>query len=159
MDYEPVNVVVVGAGNAGLCAALAAREKGASVTVLEVAPESEQGGNTAFTAGSMRVSYDGVDDLRRLMPDLTDQQVDETDFGSYTIEHFFDDMARVTENRGDPDLVELLVKRSYPTLEWMTTKGVRFMPIYGRQAFKVDGKFTFWGGLTVESWGGGPGLV
>jgi tricarballylate dehydrogenase len=159
MDYEPVDVVVVGAGNAGLCAALAAREQGASVTVLEVAPEAEQGGNTAFTAGSMRVAYDGVDDLRRLMPDLTDQQVDDTDFGSYTAEHFFDDMARVTENRGDPDLVELLVNRSYPTLQWMTTKGVRFMPIYGRQAFKVDGKFTFWGGLTVESWGGGPGLV
>jgi tricarballylate dehydrogenase len=36
---------------------------------------------------------------------------------------------------------------------------VRFVPIYGRQAFKVDGKFKFWGGLTVEAWGGGPGLV
>jgi tricarballylate dehydrogenase len=36
---------------------------------------------------------------------------------------------------------------------------VRFIPIYGRQAFKVDGKFKFWGGLTVESVGGGPGLV
>ena len=33
------------------------------------------------------------------------------------------------------------------------------MPIYGRQAYKVDGKFKFWGGLTVEAWGGGPGLV
>jgi tricarballylate dehydrogenase len=41
----------------------------------------------------------------------------------------------------------------------MRSKGVRFVPIYGRQAFKVDGKFKFWGGLTVESWGGGPGLV
>ena len=41
----------------------------------------------------------------------------------------------------------------------MRGKGVRFQPIYGRQAFKVDGKFKFWGGLTVEAWGGGPGLV
>ena len=41
----------------------------------------------------------------------------------------------------------------------MRDKGVRFMPIYGRQAFKIDGKFKFWGGLTVEAVGGGPGLV
>src|SRR5665213_369809 len=41
----------------------------------------------------------------------------------------------------------------------MRSKGIRFAPIYGRQAFKVDGKFKFWGGLTVEAWGGGPGLV
>ena len=70
-----------------------------------------------------------------------------------------DDMARVTQHRADPDLVELLVTRSFSTLNWMRAKGVRFIPIYGRQAFKIDGKFKFWGGLTVESVGGGPGLV
>ena len=41
----------------------------------------------------------------------------------------------------------------------MRGKGVRFTPIYGRQAFKVGGRFKFWGGLTVEAVGGGPGLV
>ena len=41
----------------------------------------------------------------------------------------------------------------------MRNKGVRFMPIWGRQAYQIDGKFKFWGGLTVEAWGGGPGLV
>ena len=41
----------------------------------------------------------------------------------------------------------------------MRTKGVRFQPSYGRQAFKVNGKYKFWGGLAVEAWGGGPGLV
>jgi tricarballylate dehydrogenase len=44
-------------------------------------------------------------------------------------------------------------------MHWMAGKGIRFMPIYGRQAFKVDGRFKFWGGLTLEAWGGGPGLV
>ena len=68
-------------------------------------------------------------------------------------------MARVTQNRADPDLVELLVTKSFDTLNWMREKGVRFIPIYGRQAFKIDGKFKFWGGLTIESVGGGPGLV
>jgi tricarballylate dehydrogenase len=68
-------------------------------------------------------------------------------------------MGRVTQYRTDPDLVELLVERSLDTMVWMREKGVRFVPIYGRQAFKVGGKFKFWGGLTIESWGGGPGLV
>ena len=152
-------VVVVGAGNAGLCAALAAREQGASVQVLECAPEDERGGNSRFTAGAVRVAYEGVEELKALMPDLSAQEIETTDFGVYTQDQFFDDMARVTEYRSDPDLVDLLIKRSMTTLLWMRDKGVRFVPIYGRQAFKVDGRFKFWGGLTVEVWGGGPGLV
>jgi tricarballylate dehydrogenase len=153
------DVIVVGGGNAAFCAALAAQEQGAKVVVLEAAPEDEAGGNSRFTAGSIRVVYNGVDDIRTLIPDLTDKEVEETDFGTYTAEKFFDDMALVTQNRANPDLVELLVTRSFDTLNWMREKGVRFIPIYGRQAFKIDGKFKFWGGLTVESVGGGPGLV
>ena len=69
-------------------------------------------------------------------------------------------MARVTQYRTDPDLVELLVKQQLrDARSGCASKGVRFIPIYGRQAFKVDGKFKFWGGLTVEAVGGGPGLV
>ncbi|MGH6944974.1 MAG: FAD-dependent tricarballylate dehydrogenase TcuA [Geminicoccaceae bacterium] len=156
---QPVDVVVVGAGNAALCAALAAAEEGASVLVLERAPEEERGGNTRFTAGAIRCAYDGVDDLRALMPDLTEEEFAGTDFGTYTEDQFFEDMARVTEYRADPELVDLLVRKSRPTLRWLREKGVRFQPIWGRQAFKVGGRFKFWGGLTVEAWGGGPGLV
>src|SRR5262245_47908251 len=68
------DVVVVGAGNAALCAALSARESGANVLVLERAPEAERGGNTAFTAGLMRVVYSGLDDILELIPDLTDHE-------------------------------------------------------------------------------------
>jgi tricarballylate dehydrogenase len=153
------DVVVIGAGNAALCAALAAAEHKVSVLVLERAPEDEAGGNSRFTAGAFRCVYDGVDDLRALMPDLTDEEVARSDFGTYTEEKFFDDMGRVTEYRTDPDLCELLVKRSKETLRWMRDKGVRFQPIWGRQAYKIGGRFKFWGGLTVEAWGGGPGLV
>jgi tricarballylate dehydrogenase len=153
------DVIVVGGGNAAFAAALAARDAGASVVMLERAPEAEAGGNSRFTAGAIRVAYDGVDDLRRLMPDLTDEEVARTDFGAYTEEQFFEDMGRVTDYRTDPDLCELLVRRSRETLLWMRDKGVRFAPIWGRQAFLVDGKFKFWGGLTVEAVGGGPGLV
>ncbi|MDO8534824.1 MAG: FAD-dependent tricarballylate dehydrogenase TcuA [Xanthobacteraceae bacterium] len=152
-------VVVVGAGNAAFCAALAAAEHGVSVLILERAPENEAGGNSRFTAGAFRCVYDGIDDLKALMPDLTEEEIANTDFGTYTEGKFFDDMGRVTEYRTDPDLCELLVTRSKETMRWVRSKGVRFMPIYGRQAYKVDGKFRFWGGLTVESWGGGPGLI
>ncbi len=153
------DVIVVGAGNAAFCAALAAAEQDVSVLMLERAPEAEAGGNSRFTAGAFRCVYDGVDDLRALMPDLTDDEVAKSDFGTYTEEKFFDDMGRVTEYRTDPDLCEILVTRSKPTMRWMRNKGVRFVPIWGRQAYQNGGMFKFWGGLTVEAWGGGPGLV
>ena len=153
------DVIVVGGGNAAFCAALAAREQGASVVMLEAAPEDEAGGNSRFTAGAMRVAYDGVEDILKLVPDLSETEIETTDFGSYTKDQFFDDMARVTQYRSDPELVDRLVTGSLDTLIWMREKGVRFVPIYGRQAFKIDGKFKFWGGLTVETVGGGPGLI
>jgi len=154
----PNKVIVVGAGNAAFSAAVAAQEQGASVTMLERAPKEEAGGNTRFTAGAIRCVYDGVDDLRRLMPDLTDYEIGRTDFGSYTEAEFFDDMGRITEYRTNPDLCECLVTRSKETIQWMQQQGIKFAPIWGRQAFLVDGTFKFWGGLTVEAWGGGPGL-
>ncbi|WP_166353272.1 FAD-dependent tricarballylate dehydrogenase TcuA [Phytoactinopolyspora limicola] len=153
------HVIVIGGGNAGLCSALAALEGGASVTLLEVATEAERGGNSRFTAGAMRVAYDGTEAIQQLVPDLGAEQMRKTDFGSYPTDKFFDDLSRVTEHRCDPDLAELLVTRSFDTLTWMRDKGVRFLPIYGRQAFEVNGRFRFWGGLTIEANGGGEGLV
>jgi tricarballylate dehydrogenase len=82
------DVLVIGAGNAGFCAALAAAEHGVWVVVLERAPEAESGGNTRFTAGAFRCVYDGVDDLAALMPDLTQAEIANTDFGTYTQENF-----------------------------------------------------------------------
>lgn len=157
-DELSYDVVVVGAGNAAACAALAAREQGASVCMLESAPREERGGNSTYTAGAMRIVYDGVEDLKTIV-DITDHDLKTVDFGSYTSEQFFDDMGRVTGYRTDPDLTELLVTRSLDTVRWMKEKGVRFQPSLGRQAYKVDGRFKFWGGLSVEVWGGGPGLV
>ena len=68
------DVVVVGAGNAGMCAALAARESGARVLVLEAAPFDERGGNSRYTAGALRFVYNGVDDLLKLC-DLSEQEL------------------------------------------------------------------------------------
>jgi tricarballylate dehydrogenase len=155
---DAYDVIVVGGGNAALCAALSAKETANRVLLLERAPEDESGGNSRFTAGLLRIVYNGADDLAQLI-DLSKEERERTDFGTYTADQFLDDMARVTEYRCDPDLTEILVKQSFPTALWMRKKGVRFTAAWGRQAFKIEGKFKFWGGLTLEAIGGGPGLV
>ena len=106
------DVVVVGAGNAAFCAALAAREKGASVLMVERAPKELMGGNSRFTAGAFRCVYDGVDDLKAIMPDLTTDEIERSDFGTYTSDQFYDDMFRVTNYRTDGELCDRLVGRS-----------------------------------------------
>jgi tricarballylate dehydrogenase len=156
MAYD---VIVVGGGNAALCAALSASEHKKKILVLERAPEDEAGGNSRFTAGLLRIVYNGVEDLKTLIPDLSPEELANTDFGTYTEDQFFDDMGRITEYRCDPDLTELLVKQSLPTAQWLRKRGVRFTAAWNRQAFKFGGKFKFWGGLTLEAVGGGPGLV
>ena len=113
-------VVVIGGGNAGLCAALSAADAGAQVTLLERAPQAKRGGNTAFTAGAMRVAYKGVEDILALVPDLSDEQRAITDFGSYDESQFFDDIARVTRYRANPDLAQVLVSQSFETITGYT---------------------------------------
>jgi tricarballylate dehydrogenase len=154
-----VDVVVVGAGNAGLCAAIAAREAGARVLLLERGAPATRGGNSWYTAGAMRVAYRDVDDLLSVYDPLSDDEIGRTDFGAYPEQAFYDDLARVTEYRCDAELASTLVSRSLGTLQWMRGNGVRFLPSYGRQSFDVDGRRKFWGGLAVEVAGGGPGLV
>jgi tricarballylate dehydrogenase len=157
--HEAYDVVVVGGGNAAFAAAVSARQKGARVLMLEAAPEDEAGGNSRYTAGAIRFAFNGAEDIVKLVPDLTQEQIDNTDFGSYTEDQYFDDMFRITQYRTDPDLCETLIRNSNATLHWMKDAGVRLQASYGRQAFKVDGKFRFWGGLAIETWGGGPGLI
>src|ERR1700692_3560921 len=150
--------VVVGRGNAGMCAALAAQENGARVLVLEAAPFDERGGNSRYTAGALRFVYNGVEDLQKLC-DLSETELATSDFGTYTQDKYYDDLGRLTDYKSNPDMAELLITKSQDTLLWMRGKGVRFAPMYSRQAFKHEGKFVFWGGLALEAWGRGPGLV
>src|SRR3984885_14053971 len=159
MTDQQVDVLVIGAGNAAANAALAAHEAGASVAMLETAPQDARGGNSAFTGGAFRFVYDGVDDLLALAPDIKDLDLANIDFGTYTEGQYFDDMGRLTEYRCDPDLTEVLIGNSYQSAVWLRKHGVRFQPALGRQAFKVDGKFKFWGGLACHILGGGAQLV
>ena len=125
-------------------------------------PRSTTAAATAATpAGLMRFVFNGVDDLAQIIPDLTEEEKKTHDFGTYTADHYYDDMGRITQYRTDPDLCEILITRSFETIVWMRKKGVKFQASYGRQSYKVDDgkRYKFWGGLAAETWGGGPGLV
>lgn len=153
-------VIVVGGGNAALCAAIAARRGGTDVLVLEKAPEPERGGNSFFTAGGFRFAHGGLEDLRRdVLVDLSEDEARAMDIDPYPETAFFDDLLRLTEHCCDADLAEVLIGRSHATVAWMREQGVRFIPMFARQAYKIGDRHRFWGGMAVEAVGGGPGLV
>lgn len=156
---QAYDVVVVGSGNAGMCAALAAAEHGARTLVLERAPEQWRGGNSHFTAGAFRFAYRGLEEVEQVVGPLGADERAAIDVGSYTEEQYYDDLCRVTEYRCDPELADRLVSDSYPAMCWMRQQGIRFELMYGRQAFQVNGRYRFWGGLIVQTVGGGADLV
>jgi tricarballylate dehydrogenase len=121
----PYDVVVVGGGNAALCAALSAHENGARVLVVEAAPREERGGNSHFTGGAFRFAYRGVEDLISVSPSVAEADLANIDFGTYSEEQFLDDMFELTEYRTDPELCELLVRSSLETARWISRQGVK----------------------------------
>ncbi len=153
------DVIVVGSGNAAMAAALAARGEGARVLMLEKGPREAAGGNSFFAGGGFRFAYDGIDDIRRVIPDLSAAEVAAVDVGSYPRGQYHEDLMRVTEDLADPDLAERLVSESLPAMLWMRDQGIRWTLMTGRQAFKIGDVYRFWGGLTVEAVGGGAGLI
>jgi len=157
-ELKSYDVLVVGKGNAALCAALAARDDGARVAVLEAAPLEESGGNSRFAGGVMRFAYDSVTDLERLC-DIPGDEARDADWESNTVEQFYDDLYKVTAYRTDPALSEILVTRSLEAMVWLRSQGVRFSPNYRHQSAVINGKRRFFGRMPMWVTGGGPGLV
>ncbi len=154
------DVVVVGAGNAALSAAIAAKENGASVLILEKASEEEKGGNSYFTAGGFRFCHSGIDDAASdVLIDLSDAERKQIVLPVHDRNTFYDTLMKVTHHQADEDMAWRLIDGSRPTMVWLREHGVRFIPMFGRQSFLVDGKQHFYGGVNIEAIGGGAGLV
>src|ERR671931_684800 len=137
MSAVRYDVVVVGGGNAAMGAALSAREAGGRVLVVEKAPEAWRGGNGFFTAGGFRFAFKSFEELRSLIGDLSDQEAAQMEVDPYTEDNFYDDLMRVTEDCADPDMAMLLVRESQATVRWMRDRGIRWIPMFGRQVTGV----------------------
>ncbi len=124
-------VLVVGAGNAAMAAAVAAREHGVDVVVLEKAPRAYRGGNSALTI-QMRFPFNGMDDLAPLIPNLDQDELAEMTgrIGGYSQQEYWDDIMSVTEGLADKSLVETLVTKALPTVRWMRDLGHEWEPSY-----------------------------
>jgi len=109
------DVLVIGGGNAALCAAISAKRLGADVLVLEGAPKFYRGGNTRHTR-NMRCAHDAATEI------LT---------GPYSEEEFFEDLLRVTEGNTDQELARLMIRESKDILTWIVEQGVRWQPSLG----------------------------
>ena len=134
-----LDVLVVGGGNAALCAALVAREAGASVMLLEAAPREWRGGNSMHTR-NLRCMHDAPQDV------LTD---------AYPEEEFWQDLLKVTAGKTDEALARLVIRESATVRPWMRRHGVRFQPclLYTSEPEHINGAFCAKAG--IHSWAKG----
>ncbi len=111
-NRDVIDVLVIGGGNAALCAALTAREAGASVLMLEASPRAWRGGNSQHTR-NLRCMHDAPQDV------LVD---------AYPEEEFWQDLLKVTGGRTDEALARLVIRASGSVRPWMRSHGVHFQP-------------------------------
>jgi tricarballylate dehydrogenase len=153
------DVIVVGAGNAGLTAALAAHQSGSRVLLLDKCPKTGRGGNTRLSGGGFRFSYDGMADMRPMLPDLSDETAATLVTGTYTASDYYEDVMHVTRFAADEQLTRTLADQSYATVRWLNDMGVKWVLATGSHAVKVGGKIRFPPGRVISVNDGGLGLI
>jgi len=153
------DVIVVGAGNAALSAAVAACEAGAAkVLVLEKAAEELRGGNTYYSGGLLRIAFNQAAEILRLAPQADELPGFIEGLEAYPQEAFWADLRRMTSDRTDPELAETLISQSYPTALWMAENGIRFEPAISLGAVRVGGAIKWPKGAILRAANEGVGL-
>ena len=132
MTGSDFDVIVVGAGNAALVAALAAHDRGARVLVLEAAGFEERGGNSRFSGGIFRIAHHGLPDLLPLVAKGHTQDLTRVSVDPYPREQYLGDLMTTSANLSDRALVQALVDESYGTVEWMRDHGVAWELAIGK---------------------------
>jgi Succinate dehydrogenase/fumarate reductase, flavoprotein subunit len=152
------DVIVVGGGNAGFSAALAAAQRGREVLLLEKGTRDMAGGNSFYTAGATRITHAGLEELIDFIE--PDHRIPFSEVPEYSAADYAADLAKVTGGRNDPDLTRVLVSESQDAVRWLHSLGLRYRLMYERQAYsRPDGTYLFWGGLHIGNVDGGVGLI
>lgn len=155
MKTENIPVVVVGGGSAAFEAAVAAKQAGApKVVMLEKAPEPEFGGNARYSHTGFRWVFSGADEIRKFLPDLSDEMFATLNLPAYSAEMFHADLQRVTRGRIDKKLADVLVNQSNTAIHWMRELGIKWEP---DTHVVIDGRYYFEPGLVIHPVGGMTG--
>ena len=155
------DVIVVGSGNAGSSAALSAIDHGCkNVLLIDKCPPEWAGGNSYFTAGAYRTVHSGLSDILDIVLNVDPRLATTIDMEPYTNEQFTGDIMRLSDGRSDSALVKALVDDSHDAILWLSERvKIPFVLSFHRQAYLVDGRQKFWGGMVLAVEGGGKGLV
>lgn len=164
MEAESFDVVVVGAGNAALSAALSAHEAGVErILVLEASSKHERGGNSTYTGGFFRFPYETMDDLAPMLNEESRTWAERVDVEPYPRARMMADMKRQSRNRCDPELTEILVERGYDAVRWLHDQGVRWQfplgKVHDMSNLPADARYTLAGGAALVTEEEGVGLI
>jgi hypothetical protein len=119
--------------------------------LIDKCPSEWAGGNSFFSPGAFRTVHNGPGDLLPLVNNVDADTARLIDLEPYTTQDFRKDMDRVTAGRSDPALSRVLTQDSNGTIKWLWKNGIRSQLSFNRQAYKVDGRFKFWGGMALKT--------
>ena len=160
---QPWDVVIIGSGAAALASALSAitaTSPPPRVLLVDKCPENWAGGNGYFTAGAYRTQHAGLKDILPIVSNVDEALNNKIDLPIYSADDFHNDLQRVTGGKSSKQLGNYLVGESLETVKWLkAVGGVDWWLSFRRQAYEVDGRWVFWGGLHLTVKDGGKGLI